>query len=276
MRWDFCKQFLHIFFFLSIVYNFTEIVLAHKGWLVPYFDRPIPELHPVFLFIHPVFLFIHLDDYLPTGIFIEKNNLRSSFGWINDVYPLDAVMYFILGGLALFILNYLYSVFRDKFLPEITSRHIPILFSGASWFAYPCRIFMLPARIHRLVLEPIFLLAIGLYLWLYNQPTLGILILMNAIFYFLASFLDFNHYRDSYLKESRLNITESKGWLNFKKAKTTTNNESVIAKVCNPSNSINTPISVNEICNHISEEHRNLIDFDSKEPSEVNINKENK
>lgn len=267
MRWDFCKQFLHLFFFLSIIYNLLEIVLAHQRWLVPYFDRPIPEYHPSFLFIHPIFLFIYLDDYFPIGAIFNEYNPPSAFSSITDADPSDTIVYFILGGFALFIMNYLYSAFRDKYLPEITSRHIPILFSGASWFAYPCRMFMLPARIHRLALEPIFLIAIGLYLWLYFQPALGILVIINAFFYFLASLLDLNDYRDSYLKESRINIPKSKGWLNFKKEKITTNNESIIVTVCHSSNNINAPIPVNEICSHMSSDYKHLIDINSNRPA---------
>lgn len=285
MRWDFSKKFLALFFFLVVLYNvlaigynFWAFTIEHKDWMKPYtdyqyslsseewvmpsIDRPVPAFHPASFFSHPMFMFISTDQYLPINM-KHMNFSTENKNSLSELVPTDAVEYFILAGIILLVCQYLYAAARDRIFPEVASASIPALFSGAFWLAFLFRIFKFPARIHRLILEPVLLLIFAVYLLLYDQVALSLLVLINTIFYFLASQLDFSEYTKFYLNESKelQSGTQSTRPKGHKKAKE--ENLRSVVRVYS-SNHIDAPIPIHKISRSLPQEYQCLIDTDSK------------
>lgn len=285
MRWDFSKKFLALFFFLVVLYNvlaigynFWTFTTEHKDWMKPYMDRqyslssekwvmptmdrPVPVFHPASFFSHPMFIFISTDQYLPVSL-EHVNFSTENKNSLSELAPTETVEYFILVGIILLVCQYLYAAARDKIFPEVASASIPALFSGAFWLAFLFRIFKFPARTHRLILEPVLLLIFAVYLLLYNQVALSLLVLINTVFYFLASQLDFSEYTKFYLNESKelQSGTQSTRPKDRKEEK----EESLRSVVrVYSSNHIDVPIPIHEISRSLPQEYQCLIDTDSR------------
>ena len=280
LRWDFSRKFLVLFFFLIIIYNILavaynlrEFTIGHENWtqsyidhqpvewVKPTIDRPIPIFHPISLFSHPMFLFINIEHFLPIDTMDQESFTAAYPSLISDLEPTKAVEYFMIVGIILLGLNYLYAAARDKFFPEITSTNIPNLFSGAFFLAYLFKIFKFSARMHRLILEPILLLIFSGLMLLYNQTALSLLVLTNAAFYVLASQLDFSDYRDFYLKESKV-IKPELSQYSKKSDDKASEDSNFVVSVCNTNRIIEAPIPVHEIKKHLPNSYQALVDVE--------------